>query len=488
MRSQKRFYLLTFLLGCLVGGLIIGLQQTFINPIYAQRSTATLPQLDPEYTKYMNMFLTAYNILKEQFYDEKQTTPKILFYGAIKGMLENTGDPYTTFMDPQLTKEFNIDIGGTFGGLGIHIGDRNGQLTIIAPIEDTPAWKAGLKPNDKILEIDGKSTKGLTSTEAVNILRGKPGTQVTLTIGRDGVEPFKVTITRAVIKVPTVKSSIIETNNKRYGYIRLIEFSMPTALDFKNTLEQITKSNLAGLIVDLRNNPGGLLSAVSECANYFLSEGLIVYVRGRNNQLAEDYRALPQKRFVPETLPLVVLINEGSASASEIFAGAMQDTKRGIIVGTKSYGKGSVQQTYPFPEDGSQIKFTVAKYFTPAGRTIDKVGVQPDIEEKYWTETLSDIEKNALVKLQSTNLIKEFLKEKPNYTKTDVATFQTNLMKGGLPVPFLALDYLLYSEKIINQLPPVYNIEYDNQLRKALEVLDNYKKYQKPIQYYKEAK
>ncbi|URA09930.1 S41 family peptidase [Thermospira aquatica] len=488
MKSTKRFYLLSFLLGCIVGGVIIGLQETFINPLFAQGNTLSIGQLDPEYTKYMNMFLSAYNIIKEQFYDEKQTTPKILFYGAIKGMLENTGDPYTTFMDPQITKEFNIDIGGTFGGLGIHIGDREGQLTVIAPIEDTPAWKAGLKPNDKILEIDGKSTAGITSSEAVNILRGKPGTKVTLTIGRKGIEPFKVTITRAVIKVPTVKSAYIDQKQKRYGYIRLIEFSMPTAFDFKTSLEQMMKSNVSGLIIDLRNNPGGLLTAVAECANYFISNGLLVYVRGRNNQLAEDYRATPQKFLVPTKIPVVVLINEGSASASEIFAGAMQDTRRGIIVGTKSFGKGSVQQTYPFPEDGSQIKFTVAKYFTPAGRTIDKVGVQPDVEEKYWLETLSDIEKNALVKLQSTNFIKEFLNKNPSYTKADVAQFQTNLMKTGLPVPLLALEYLLYSEKIQEEIPPVYTLEYDNQLQKALEVLDNYSKYQKPIQYYQQAK
>jgi len=477
---------MVFLLGCLVGGLVIGVQQTFVNPLYAQ--APSFPQLDPEYTRYMNMFLTAYNIIREQFYDEKQTTPKTLFYGAIKGMLESTGDPYTTFMDPQVSKEFNIDIGGTFGGLGIHIGDRDGQLTVIAPIEDTPAWKAGLKPNDKILEIDGKSTKGLTSSEAVNILRGKPGTKVTLTIGREGVEPFQVTITRAVIKVPTVKYDFIDKDGKRYAYIRLIEFSMPTALDFKNSLQQVLSSNISGLVIDLRNNPGGLLTAVAECVNYFVPDGLIVYVRGRNNQLVEDYRANPQKSFVPQKLPVVVLINEGSASASEIFAGAMQDTHRGVIIGTKSYGKGSVQQTYPFPEDGSQIKFTVAKYFTPAGRTIDKIGVQPDVEEKYWAETLSDLEKNAFIKLQNTNLIKNFLKQKPTYTKEDLVLFQTNLMQQGFPLPLEAVDYLIYAEKIRDQLPPVYNLQYDNQLRKALDVLKNYSQYAKPIQYYKDPK
>ncbi len=496
IQAKKFSILLIFLAGFVFGISLLTLNKMFFsaNLAYADAPSTNEQEnpFDPDennYFKYYRMFNESYNIIKREFYDQKMVSAKNMMYGAMKGMLENLDDPYTTFMDPTIAKEFGIDVTGSFGGLGIQIDMRDGNLTVISPMEDTPAWKAGIKPGDKIIEIEGGTTKGMSVKEAVDKLRGKTGTKVTITISREGVaEPFKVTLKREEIKLKTVKSEMIEYHKKKYAYIKMLEFSMPTADEFKKQIKDRLDKKPDGIIVDLRNNPGGLLNVVSDCVNYFLDEGLIVYTRGRLPENNQDFTAKKEDTFVPLDLPLVVLINQGSASASEIFAGAMQDTGRGVLVGMKSFGKGSVQKTFTFPDDGSTIKYTVAKYFTPSGVCIDKIGLTPNVEEKYWYEALSDDEKTALVKIQNTNFIKDFLSRNPSVSEAKVQEFRKKLQEKGFKIGEQPLAFLIKMKKTENEVLPVYDLEFDNQLVKALNIMGDYSKYKKPFKVYREAK
>ena len=496
MNNTRRFFVLViFLAGFLFGITLITVSKLFFTgtPVYAETNSTNTEGVfgadDDNYFKYFPMFKETYNILKREFYDKNFVTAKKLIYGAVKGMLESVDDPYTTFMDPSVSKEFNIDMTASFGGLGIQVDLRDGWLTVVSPMEDTPAWKAGIKPGDKIIEIEGKSTKGIALKDAVDKLRGKPGSKITITLSREGIkEPFQITMKREEIKLKTVKSDIINYHNKKFGYIKMQEFSMPTADEFKNQLKTTLDKHPDGLIIDLRNNPGGLLNVVVNCANDFLDEGLIVYTRGRQQENNTDFMAIKGNSFVSTNLPMVVMINQGSASASEIFAGAMQDTKRAVLVGMKSFGKGSVQKTYTFPDDGSLIKYTVAKYFTPAGRSIDKVGLLPNIEVKMWYEDLSENEKGSLIKVQNTNFVKEFLTDKPNYDAKDMEGFRKTLQDKGYTIGTKSIEWLVKIKKDENALPVNYDIEFDNQLEKALDTLENYTNYKKPLTYYQKAK
>ncbi|MGC8765693.1 MAG: S41 family peptidase [Brevinematia bacterium] len=488
---KRHSLLITFFAGILIGIALIEANKTFLakNFLYSQtaESSETLTNLtDDNYYKYYPVFSEAYKIIKREFIDGTKTTAKRLFYGAVKGMLESLEDPYTTFMDPTTSKEFTMEMSGSFGGLGIQIDIRNGWLTVISPMEDTPAWKAGIKPGDKIIEIEGVSTKGITPREAVEKLRGKPGTKVTITIEREGIStPFSVTMIREEIKLKTVKSDFIKTKDKTYGYVKLLEFTQPTAEDFKSQLSSLLNRKIDGLIVDLRNNPGGLITSVANIVDYFQDEGLIVYTKGRTLENNTEFYASKDTTIVPMDLPVVILVNQGSASASEIFTGALKDTGRAVVVGKTTFGKGSVQKTYVFPTDGSLIKYTVAKYYTPSGKCIDKEGIKPDIEEEMWYDQLKDEEKKEMISLQNTNIISEFLKKNKEINEEKIRELQSYLEQNGYKLNKKSVQYLVWMKKIENILPPVYNLEFDNQLEKSIEVLENYKKYKKNYKVYK---
>lgn len=495
MNNNRRFYIfIVFIILFLFGVTLITTNKFFLanNSIFAA-TNATNQQVitadDENYFKYFRMFRQAYDILKKEFYNRNNVTARKLLYGAIQGMMGAVEDPYTTFMEPQVTQEFFIDMNAKFGGLGIHIDIRDGWLTVIAPIEDTPAWRAGLKPNDKIIEIEGNSTVGMSTVEAVSILRGDPGTKVTITIQREGIEePFKVTLVREEINLKTVKSEIINYQNKKYAYIKIIEFSAPTSDELKENIQKMMAENPDGVIVDLRNNPGGLLSVVVDCVNMFLDKGLIVYTRGREAENNSDFFADTRHTIVPLTMPMVVLVNQGSASASEIFAGAMKDTHRAVLVGMKTFGKGSVQKTFTFPEDGSMIKYTVAQYFTPAGILIDRIGLNPDIEQKIWFENLGEQEQTAMVKVQNTNFISQFLAAHPNYTEEDLKAFRRDLGTMGYSMDFLSLEWLVQQKKTEYELPALYDLRFDEQLQKALDVIANYNRYRRELVSYDQAR
>jgi carboxyl-terminal processing protease len=297
---------------------------------------------------------------------------KELIYGAIRGLLE-TLDPHSSFMPPEVYKEMQIETQGSFGGLGIEITVRDRQLTVVAPIEGTPADRAGLQAGDRILRIDGQPTKDMTLMEAVRKLRGPKGTQVNITILREGHEPFDLTITREIIEVHSVRAFDL---GEGIGYIRVASFQERTVRDLEEAIHDLQKKGMGGLILDLRNNPGGLLNQAVQVADLFLEKGkLIVYTEGRARN--QNLRFVDE-RETPYHFPMVILINSGSASASEIVAGALQSHKRAVVVGTNTFGKGSVQTVIPL-NDGSGLRLTTAKYFTPDKRSIHGTGIAPDI-------------------------------------------------------------------------------------------------------------
>lgn len=302
---------------------------------------------------------------------------KTLLENAIKGMLSNL-DPHSAYLEPEAFAELQESTSGEFGGLGIEVGMEDGFVKVVSPIDDTPASKAGIQPGDLIVKIDGQPTKGLSMMEAVDKMRGKAGSKIELTLVRDGGRPFDLTLTRAVIKVRSVKSQMLEDG---YGYLRISQFQVNTGEEVGKALTKLRQDNgnkkLRGLVMDLRNNPGGVLQAAVEVTDHFLKSGLIVYTEGRLANSELRFNADPAD--ASEGVPLVVLINGGSASASEIVAGALQDHKRAVLMGTDSFGKGSVQTVLPLNNDRA-LKLTTALYFTPNGRSIQAQGIVPDIE------------------------------------------------------------------------------------------------------------
>ena len=342
---------------------------------------------EDEYS-YLKLFTDVLKIVKENYVEEPGI--KKLIYGALSGMVSSL-DPFSSFFPPEKYKEFMQETEGEFGGVGIEISMEKGRPIVVAPIEGTPAFKAGLRAGDIILAVDGEDTFGKSLLEIVKKIRGKPGTKVKLTIMRKGSDkPITVEITRAIIKIESVKY----TKHGDIGYVKLIQFQHRTSRDLRKALKDLLSQKIKGLVLDLRNNPGGLLSEAVKVSDMFLPEGkLIVYTKGRKDE--EKYYA-KEPALVPSQLPLVVLINKGSASASEIVTGALQDHHRAIIVGEKSFGKASVQNIIPL-EDGSALKLTVAYYYTPSGRLIHRKGIEPDVkvvmDEKTWEKLARTIRK-----------------------------------------------------------------------------------------------
>ena len=354
--------------------LVLGLAIGFLisNIGFAEKEQAS----DDLYGE-LELFSDAVSIIRSNYVEEAQS--KDLIYGALKGMLSSL-DPYSQFMDPDMYNEMKIETEGEFGGIGIEITIKDNLLTIIAPIDDTPAYKVGLKAADKIVKINGEITRDLSLLEAVKKLRGKPGTRVDVTVLREAEKKLlDFTIIRSIIKIESIrKSEIIEDG---IGYIRLSGFQEKSHRDLEQSLRDLEDQDMKGLILDLRNNPGGLLDAAVDVAGKFLEEGeTIVSTKGRvENQNFVLKSKLRNKHL---DYPMVVLINGGSASASEIVAGAIQDYKRGIIMGEKSFGKGSVQTVVPL-SDGSAVRITTSKYFTPNARSIHDKGIEPDIVVEY---------------------------------------------------------------------------------------------------------
>ncbi len=337
---------------------------------------SNLSAVDENVYKGLKTFNEVFDLVQKN-YVEPVSSDKLL-QGAVNGMIK-TLDPHSSFMTKEMYKELEVETRGSFGGIGIEITMVKDILTVVSPIEDTPAYKAGLKAGDQIIKINGDSTKDITIMEAVKKLRGPKGTKVTITILREGMpKPQDIVINRDIIKIKSVKSKVY---NGHIGYIRIVSFQENTGDDLKRNLKELSeKANpLSGLVLDLRTNPGGLLNQSIEVSDIFLKKGIIVTTRGRSQNM--DSKAEAKDDGDEPTCPIVVLVNEGTASAAEIVSGALQDNKRAIVLGRQTFGKGSVQTIIPL-DDGSALRLTTARYYTPNGRSIQAEGIRPDIVVK----------------------------------------------------------------------------------------------------------
>lgn len=352
-------------------GLVAGVLVSIGHGVFAERESAqaSLP------IEELRTFSDVFGRIKNDYVVDVED--KELIENAIRGMLSGL-DPHSSYLNAEQFTELQVGTTGQFGGLGIEVGMENGFVKVIAPIDDTPAQRAGVQSGDLVIRLDDTPVKGMTLNDAVKIMRGKPGSDIELTIVREGVDqPLKITITRDIIKVKSVRARMLEPG---FGYLRISQFQSKTAENMVDAIEDLKKENngsLLGLVLDLRNNPGGVLNGAVAVSDAFLKKGMIVYTEGRIADSRLRFNATPDD--VIDDAPLVVLVNQGSASASEIVAGALQDHKRAIIVGVKTFGKGSVQTILPLGSE-SALKLTTARYYTPSGNSIQAEGITPDIE------------------------------------------------------------------------------------------------------------
>ncbi len=357
--------------GILAVGLTLGLGLAIESAVHAEREQAEhhLP-LDE-----LRVFTSVYGKIKQHYVD--QMDDATLIDNAIQGMV-NGLDPHSSYLKPEDHDDLKVSTTGKFGGLGIEVGMEDGFVKVISPIDDTPAQRAGIQAGDLVIRLDDVSVKGMSLSDAVDKMRGKPGTEIVLTVVREGADkPLTITIVRDIIRIQSVRSRMLEPG---YAYVRISQFQEATARSLHKTVDKLEEENggsLKGLVLDLRNNPGGVLQAAVGVSDAFLRGGLVVYTEGRDSDAEQRYKA--DSEDVLDDAPLVVLVNSGSASASEIVAGALQDHRRALIVGTQTFGKGSVQTVLPM-RDGGALKITTARYFTPNGRSIQAEGIKPDIE------------------------------------------------------------------------------------------------------------
>jgi carboxyl-terminal processing protease len=383
----------------------------------------------------LKIYTEALTLVKENYVEDVEQ--KDLVYSSIKGML-NSLDPHSAFMTPDMYREMQVDTRGEFGGLGIQIGIKDGMLTVIAPLEDTPAYRAGIKPGDKILKINDELTKDMSLHDAVSKMRGVPSTSVQITIIREGWKETKdFTIVREIIKIKSVKSKLLDDG---IGYVKVTQFQEQTASDLSHALENLQQQQMNSLILDLRNNPGGLLNSAVDVSSFFLpADKLVVYIEDREEKKIE-YSSSGDGES--EEYPMIVLVNEGSASASEIVAGALKDWHRAVVIGTPTFGKGSVQSVVPL-SDGSALRLTTAMYYTPQGTSIQTTGIVPDIVVK--------------------QVLKEGEQGRPIIREKDL---EGHLQNGELILEEIETDEMI---------PMKIDEENDTQLQRALDLLKTWK-------------
>ncbi len=351
--------------------IIILICATVAAGISVGRLTVSYVNAEGDIYSELKLFSEAVSLVRKNYVEE--LNPKELIYGSLKGMIGSL-DPHSSFMTPEQYKEMQVDTKGEFGGIGIQIGLKEGMLTVIAPIEDTPAHKAGIMAGDKIVKINNDFTKNMSLQDAVSKMRGVPASTVKITIFREGwKETRDFTITREVIKIRSVRSKMLDDG---IGYVKINQFQEQTSSDLGQTMEKLLKGNVNSLVLDLRNNPGGLLNSAIDVSSHFLSPGrLVVFIKDKKGEKIEYRSNRSNGNYV---IPMVVIVNQGSASASEIVAGALKDWNRAVVVGSPTFGKGSVQSVVPL-SDGSALRLTTAKYYTPKGVSIQATGITPDI-------------------------------------------------------------------------------------------------------------
>ena len=424
--------------------------------------------------RYSQLLQNIYQFILQNYVDE--VDPALLYEGAMKGMFGVLGDPHSVFLDEPMLSDLMRETDGTYAGVGLYIskpsqeqGAGEGEPTyveVVSPIEDTPAWQAGVLPGDLIIKIDGLSTAELSVDEASARIRGPEGTKVVLSLRRGRSYEFDLELARARIEIPAIKMGIIEREGTRIAYLRIIEWMPQTVDRVKEALGEIRRAGAGYLIVDVRSNPGGLLSSVVDVSDLFMDAGVIVSTKGRNPQENFEYKA-DKALDLPQDVPMIVLVNQGSASASEIFAGAMKDTRRALLLGEKTYGKGSVQQVFPLSTTG--FKLTMARYYTPSGVNIDKSGIEPDISVP--DIKFTDAQLESLEKLYESALVRKFAEANPGASVQERKARTEAILKMGFDLPFEFVDRLLRDELDRTKTAPIYDLEFDAQLNKAIETI-----------------
>jgi len=413
--------------------------------------------------KYTIIIQQVFDFIQRHYVEEVDS--KVIFEGAMTGIFNALKDPYSTFLPESEMRELNDTTQGSFGGVGLYIHKLSGESSFIevaSPIEDTPGWRAGINPGDLIIEINGESTDKLTTDEVLSRLRGTPGVAVNILIRRGEKLEFPLSLVRAVIEVPTAKHAMIG----KIGYLKLLTFTPMTAERAADAINEFRAKSYQGMILDLRNNYGGLLNSAVDISSLFLDGGVVVSTKSRIPTENHVFNARNSALVAPN-IPVVVLINKGSASASEIVAGALKDRGRAYLVGEKSFGKGSVQQVYPL--DTAGFKITTARYYTPSDVNIDKIGIPPDRQVKFPEFTDADAEK--LGKLIKDNKIRTFVNNSPQATPAQVETFAKSLEKE-YSLDLSLLKRLIRNEQNRTVIAPVYDLEYDIQLQEAVNILN----------------
>lgn len=422
--------------------------------------------------QYTDLISSVFSYVMQRYVEE--VDPKVLYEGALSGLMDSLGDQHTQYLDADSQRSLTDTTAGEFGGVGLSITkatvstEANPAFVEVAnPIEGTPGWRAGINAGDKLVEIDGVYTPDITMDEVLGLLRGEIGAPVEVKVRRGKNMEFTVTLIRELIEVPTVKFGMISDSGRKTGYLRIIEFTPLTPERVQDALDSFSEEGYDSLIIDLRSNPGGLITSVQEVADKFIDSGTIVSTKGRLPSDNTVLSATSANTTFPSGLPIVILTDGGSASASEILAGALKDTKLAYIVGENTYGKGSVQVPVALPY-GDGIKLTVARYYSPSDSNIDKVGIPPDLEVLY--PTLSEDEQNAYVDLMNDNVIDPYVDDHQDMTEDDIASYALQLSKDYALDPWLLRRIIRLS---VNRTrgDPLYDLDYDIQLQKAIEVV-----------------
>lgn len=417
--------------------------------------------------QYLRKLNRLFEFVHENYVDE--TDAKTLYEGAIKGLMNSFNDPYTSYLDHDTIRDLNDTTTGNFGGVGLTISkpieskpNKPAYLEVASPIEDSPGAKAGIISGDYITEIDGEPTEPMTMQQILDKLRGEVGTPVNVTVLRGKNLKFTVTLIRELIEVPTVKYAMID----KIGYLRIIQFTPDTPGRVQEALDDFKSKNYKSLIIDLRDNPGGLITSVEEIADKFIDNGPIVSTKSRLFTADSVYTASEEKTVV-KNIPIIVLINQGSASASEILSGALKDNHLAYLVGQRTYGKGSVQQVIPLGEDEA-IKMTIARYYTPSDTNIDKIGIPPDLEIKY--PPLTEAEEKAYSALLESNKIDSLIEENPKMTEEQIRE-NAEILKKEFNLDARLLRRLIRMQIWKFETGHIYDLDYDIQLTAALDIL-----------------
>jgi carboxyl-terminal processing protease len=420
---------------------------------------------EAETQRLLSTFFEVFRFVQEHYVDAEKVDPNNLVEGALRGMFEALDDPHSAYLSPEEMRDLDDTTMGRFGGVGLIISKIDRGVEVVSPIEGTPAYRAGVNAGDLIVAVDGESVVDFNIDEVLSVLRGEPGSSVTMTIIRGKALKFDVQVVREMIEVPTVRQDMIPGG---IGYLRIIQFTPLTVDRVQEALQQFADSGYSSLIIDLRSNPGGLLSGVIDVSDFFLSKGPIVSTRSRVASENHVFYASSRNTIVPEDLPIVVLIDRGSASASEILAGALQDTGRATIMGENSYGKGSVQQIKRVGDAG--FRLTMSRYYTPLGKNIDQIGISPDVPVQ--EPELSEEEEQALSRIIEEELIKDFLNRYPDPTDKDIDSFEKELAGKDIQLNDRYIRRLVRNElNRTNNNPPVYDLEFDLVLQEAVKYL-----------------